>query len=74
MQSTAYPLCIQPLLFSPNELSSCFFTSPTEDEISFLEIWENLVSSMPPEVKNDDGRSLRDGLGIHSLMYSPCML
>ena len=75
MQSTAYPVSIQPLLFSSDELSSCFFTPPTEDELSFLEIWENLVSVMPPEVRIDDGRShtgrpgytLLDVLAVHAV-------
>lgn len=35
----------------------CFFTEPIEEELSFMEIWENLVSSMPAEVRCDDGRS-----------------
>ena len=57
MQSTAYTISIQPLLFSSEDLSSCFFTPPTEGELSFLEIWENLVSVMPPVVRSDDGMS-----------------
>ena len=75
MQSTAYPISIQPLLFSSSDLSSCFFSPPTEDELSFLEIWENLVSAMPPEVRNDEGRShtgrpgytLIDVLAVHAV-------
>ena len=57
MQSISYPLPIQPLLFTQKELSSCFFFAPTEDEIAFMEIWENIVSVMPAEVRNDDGKS-----------------
>ena len=57
MQSTAYPLSIQPLLFNFDELSGCFFAEPTDEELSFLEIWENLVSIVPPEVRNNYGRS-----------------
>lgn len=57
MQSTAYPLSIQPLLFTSEDLSPCFFFQPTEEELSFLEIWENLVSAMPAPVRCDGGRS-----------------
>ena len=70
MQSTAYPHSIQPLLFSADELSSCFFTSPTEDDISFLEIWENLVSAMPSEVRSHTGRpgyTLLAVLAVHAV-------
>ena len=75
MQSTVYPLSIQPLLFSFDELSGCFFAEPTKDELSFLEIWENLVSIVPPEVRNDYGRShtgrpgytLLDVLAVHAV-------
>ena len=57
MHSTAYPISIQPLLFPREELSRCFFTEPTDDELSFLEMWENLVSAMPATVSSDDGNS-----------------
>lgn len=75
MQSTVYPLSIQPLLFSFDELSGCFFAEPTENELSFLEIWENLVSIVPAEVRNDYGRrhtgrpgyALLDVLAVHAV-------
>ena len=49
MQSTAYPLSIQPLLFTSEDLSPCFFFQPTEEELSFLEIWENRLDAMGEE-------------------------
>ena len=75
MQSTAFPLSIQPLLFTSEELSGCFFTEPTDEELSFLEMWENLVSVMQHEVRCDDGRSytgrpgysLMDVLAVHAV-------
>ena len=75
MQSTSYPLSLQPLLFTPEDLSSCFFFSPTEDEIAFMEMWENLVSVMPAEVRDDDGKShtgrpgytLMDIIAVHAV-------
>lgn len=75
MHSTAYPISIQPLLFPREELSGCFFTEPTDEELSFLEIWEDLVSIMPPDVRSDDGRSrtgrpgytLLDVLAVHAV-------
>ena len=67
MQSTAYPLSIQPLLFTSEDLSPCFFFQPTEEELSFLEIWENLVSAMPAPVRCDEGRS-RTGRPGHTLL------
>ena len=42
MQSISYPVSLQPLLFTSEDLSPCFFFQPTEEELSFLEIWENL--------------------------------
>ena len=57
MQSTAYPISIQPLLFASEDLSQCFFFHPTEDELRFMKMWENLVSTMPAPVRCDDGRS-----------------
>ena len=68
MQSTAYPLSIQPPLFTSEDLSPCFFFQPTEDELRYMEIWENLVSAMPAPVRCDGGRS-RTGsvLAIHAV-------
>lgn len=57
MQSTAYPLSVQPLLFTSEDLSPCFFFQPTDDELCFMEVWENLVSAMPAPVRCDEGRS-----------------
>ena len=33
------------------------FFAPTEEEVAFMEMWENLVNAMPPAVRCDDGRS-----------------
>ena len=59
MQSTAYPLSIQPLLFTSEDLSPCFFFRPTDDELCFMEVWENLVSVMPASVRCDAGSACR---------------
>ena len=67
MQSTAYPLSIQPLLFTSEDLSPCFFFRPTDDELCFMEVWENLVSVMPASVRCDEGRS-RTGRPGHTLL------
>ena len=67
MQSTAYPLSIQPLLFTSEDLSPCFFFQPTDDELCFMEVWENLVSAMPAPVRCDEGRS-RTGRPGHTLL------
>lgn len=67
MQSTAYPVSIQPLLFTSEDLSPCFFFQPTDDELCFMEVWENLVSAMPAPVRCDEGRS-RTGRPGHTLL------
>ncbi len=67
MQSTAYPLSIQPLLFTSEDLSPCFFFRPTDDELCFMEVWENRVSVMPASVRCDEGRS-RTGRPGHTLL------
>ena len=67
MQSTAYPLSVQPLLFTSEDLSPCFFFRPTDDELCFMEVWENLVSVMPASVRCDEGRS-RTGRPGHTLL------
>ena len=67
MQSTAYPLFVQPLLFTSEDLSPCFFFQPTDDELCFMEVWENLVSAMPAPVRCDEGRS-RTGRPGHTLL------
>ena len=70
MQSTAYSISIQPLLFTSEDLSPCFFFRPTEDELRFMEMWENLVSAMPPSVRCDEGRSVtgRPGYTLLSVL------
>ena len=67
MQSTAYPLSIQPLLFTSEDLSPCFFFRPTDDELCFMEVGENLVSVMPASVRCDEGRSCTGRPG-HTLL------
>lgn len=67
MQSISYPVSIQPLLFTSEDLSPCFFFQPTDDELCFMEVWENLVSAMPAPVRCDEGRS-RTGRPGHTLL------
>ena len=67
MQSISYPVSIQPLLFTAEDLSPCFFFQPTDDELCFMEVWENLVSAMPAPVRCDEGRSCTGRPG-HTLL------
>lgn len=67
MQSISYPVSIQPLLFTAEDLSPCFFFQPTDDELCFMEVWENLVSVMPASVRYDEGRSCTGRPG-HTLL------
>ena len=67
MQSISYPVSMQPLLFTSEDLSPCFFFQPTDDELCFMEVWENLVSAMPAPVRCDEGRSCTGRPG-HTLL------
>ena len=44
---------LQPLLFAPDDVSSCFFSRPTERELGFMSYWNTLVTMAPYEVTRD---------------------
>lgn len=56
MNSTPYPISLQPLLFSHDDLSGCFFSPLTKKEEEFMGMWNALVAMMPVQVRLDSGR------------------
>ena len=50
---------LQPLLFASDDVSSCFFSRPTERELEFMSYWNTLVAMAPYEVTRD--RKLPNG-------------